>query len=149
LTGCLPSSVRTTAAAPRKDAPPQQVTLLLTFPGGISADISLSAIHPVKLHQITVAGTEAYGVFEDSLGWDEKVMIIRPGLEDPKQGAEAPHREAITLAPAEPLRLEIEAFLAAMGGGPPPASGPEEALEVVQVLAAAEQSLDTGLTVNP
>jgi predicted dehydrogenase len=146
LTGALPESVHALAAAPLHDAPPQQVDMLLSFASGVSADISLSAIHPVKLHQITVAGSAAYGVFEDSLDWDEKVTVIRPGLEDPRPGA-APRREPEALGAAEPLRREIEAFLGAIEGGRAPASEVSEAVRVVVVLAAAEHSLTSGRTV--
>lgn len=148
LAGCLPAAVRTFATAPIEGAPPQQVNILLSFADGLSADISLSAVHPVKLHQITLAGTEAYGVFEDSLGWEEKLMIIRPGLEEPEAGAGSAKREPVALVAAEPLRLEIEAFLAAIAGGPAPASGAEEALDVVRVLAAAAESLKSGRMVT-
>ncbi|MEE8084531.1 MAG: Gfo/Idh/MocA family oxidoreductase [Alphaproteobacteria bacterium] len=144
LTGCLPATVRAQAAAPLADAPPQQVNLQLTFADGPSADITLSALHPVKLHQFTIAGTEAFGIFEDSRGWDEKVSLIKPGLDGYGSGAAAPVTESRPLPPEEPLRLEMQAFLDAVGGGPPPANGAAEALEVVRVLGAAQESLDSG-----
>jgi len=148
LTGRLPSEVSAQAAAPIENAPPQQVSLLLTFPDGLTADISLSAIHPVKLHQITVAGTAAYGVFEDSQDWQDKVTIIRPGLDGGGAAAGAPASETLPLEEDEPLRLEIEAFLEAISGGPVPPSNGREALQVVRVLAAAEKSLATGNAVT-
>jgi UDP-2-acetamido-3-amino-2,3-dideoxy-glucuronate N-acetyltransferase len=139
LTGGLPREVSAQAAAPLANAPPQQVNLLLTYANGLTAEISLSAIHPVKLHQITVAGTDAYGVFEDSADWQDKVSIVRPGLAG--GGAGTPDIEVLPLEADEPLRLEIEAFLEAICGGPPPPSNGTEALEVIRVLAAAERSL--------
>lgn len=144
ITGCLPTTVRAQAAAPLADAPPQQVNLALTFADGPSADIALSALHPVKLHQFTIAGTEAFGIFEDSRGWEEKVSLIRPGLGFSGPGAAAPVTETRPLQPEEPLRLEIQAFLDAVGGGPPPPSSAPEALRVVRVLGAAQESLDSG-----
>ncbi|MDH3240043.1 MAG: Gfo/Idh/MocA family oxidoreductase [Alphaproteobacteria bacterium] len=148
LTGRLPSEVSAQAASPLENAPPQQVSLLLTYPDGLSADISLSAIHPVKLHQITVSGTAAFGVFEDSQDWQDKVTVIRPGLEGGGTAAGSPASETVPLEPDEPLRLEIEAFLGAICGGPPPPSNGREALEVVCVLAAAERSLTIGTAVT-
>jgi predicted dehydrogenase len=147
ITGCLPATVRALAAAPLAHAPPQQVNLLLTFEDGPSADIALSAIHPVKLHQFTIAGTDAFGIFEDSRGWEEKVSLIRPGLGGGDPGAAAPVSETRPLPPEEPLRLEIQAFVDAMNGGPPPPSNAAEALQVVRVLGAAQDSLDSGDTV--
>jgi predicted dehydrogenase len=121
---------------------------LLTYPDGLSADISLSAIHPVKLHQITVAGTAAFGVFEDSQDWQDKVTVIRPGLGESGNTGGTPVSETVPLEADEPLRLEIEAFLEAIAGGPPPPSNGREALDVVRVLAAAERSLTTGNAVT-
>jgi len=144
ITGRLPATVRAQSSAPLADAPPQQVNLMLTFEGGPSADIALSAIHPLKLHQFTVSGTDAFGIFEDSRDWEEKVSVIRPGLGGCGQGVAAPVLEARSLQPEEPLRLEIQAFLDAMGGGPPPPSSAAEALPVVRVLGAAQEALDSG-----
>ena len=98
----------------------------------------------MKLHQFTIAGTEAFGIFEDSRGWEEKVSLIRPGLGGSGRGAAAPVTETRPLQPEEPLRLEIQAFLDAVGGGPPPPSSAPEALRVVRVLGAAQESLDSG-----
>ncbi len=144
ITGRLPATVRAQAAAPLAHAPPQQVNLALTFEDGTSADIALSALHPVKLHQFTVAGTKAFGIFEDSKGWEEKVSLIRPGLGESGPGAAAPVLEPRPLQPEEPLRLEIQAFLDAVGGGAAPPSSAPEALRVVRVLGAAQESLDSG-----
>ena len=62
-------------------------------------------------------------------------------------GAAAPVSEARPMPPEEPLRLELQAFVDAMGGGPPPSSNAAEALGVVRVLGAAQESLDSGDTV--
>ncbi|MDX1483532.1 MAG: Gfo/Idh/MocA family oxidoreductase [Alphaproteobacteria bacterium] len=148
LTGALPAAVQGFAAAPIAGAPPQEARLLLTFAGGVSADISLSAVHPIKLHQIAVAGTSAYGIFEDSAEWADKLRLVRPGLGGYGSADTQASVEAMPLDPSEPLRLELEAFLDAIGGGGTPASGPGEALDVVRVVAAAERSIAQGIAVN-
>ncbi len=148
IAGRLPVTVQAQAANPLALALPQLVNLVLTFDDGVSADITLSAIHPVKLHQFTIAGTEAFGIFEDSRGWEEKISLIRPGLRGADQGSPTPALETRPLQPDEPLRLEIQAFLDAIGGGPPPASSIIEALPVVRVLGAAQESLDCGHAVT-
>jgi predicted dehydrogenase len=117
---------------------------LLTFAAGLSADIALSSIHPVKLHQITVSGTDAFGIFEDSRGWEDKVSLIKPGLSGYATGVATPDVETLPLQPEEPLLREIQAFLEAIGGGPPPPSSATEALQVVRVLGAAQESLNSG-----
>ena len=151
LTGRMPAKVQAQAGAPLPGVPPQLVSIFLDFEDGLSADISISAIHPVKLHQITVAGTDAFGVFEDSRDWNDKISLIRPGLEAGGQGSAAPAVEAVPLDAAdatEPLKAEIQAFVDAIGGGPMPPSHAGEGLAVVQVLAAAENSMETGEAVT-
>jgi predicted dehydrogenase len=146
LTGAMPTEIRAQAGAPIPGAPPQLVSLSLTFADGPSADISVSAIHPVKLHQITVAGADAFAVFDDTLGWDEKLSLIRPGLESGDQAAPT-KAEYLPLEPDEPLKAEIRSFLKAMAGGPTPPSHGGEGLAVVQILAAAERSMESGKSV--
>jgi predicted dehydrogenase len=148
IAGRLPSTVQAQASSPLAQAPPQLVNLVLTFDDGASADIALSGVHPVKLHQFTIAGTEAFGIFEDSRGWEEKISLVRPGLGGADQNDPTPALQTRSLQPDEPLRLEIQAFLDAISGGPPPASSIIEALPVVRVLSAAQESLDCGRSVT-
>lgn len=147
LAGRMPASVRAQGTSPLAGAPPQQVSLQLAFDDGPGADVSVSAMHPVKLHQTVVAGAGAYGVFEDTLGWEEKVSLVHPGADDPGLGAVPAVKEPVPVTPAEPLKAEIRAFLEAIAGGPAPPSDAAEGLKVVRILAAAEESLETGRAV--
>ena len=146
LAGRMPARVRAFVGAFAAPQVPQTGAVMLDFGDGLTADIAFSAIHPVKLHQITVAGSEAQGVFEDSRGWEEKLALYRPGLGRP---GEVPAREAVAVAPAEPLAEEARCFLAAMAGGPQPPSGAAEGMRVVRVLAAAARSLESGGIEHP
>lgn len=146
LAGRLPETVRAFAAAEIAEGRPQTATLALDFGGGLTGGITLSDIHPVKLHQIVVAGTVAQAVFEDSRGWDEKLALYRPGL---GAAGQAPAREALPLRPGEPLADEARAFLAAIAGGPAPVTDAAEGLWVVRVLAAAARAIATGAAERP
>ncbi|MCZ6636896.1 MAG: Gfo/Idh/MocA family oxidoreductase [Alphaproteobacteria bacterium] len=152
LNGKLPTVVRAQAETPVPGVPPQLVRISLSFENAPSADISVSAIHPVKLHQITLAGSDAFAVFDDTRDWHEKVSVIRPGLgaygRDDRPSGTAPALEAVALQADEPLKAEVRSFLDAIGGGPMPPSHGGEGLAVVQVLAAAEESLATGEAVS-
>lgn len=141
ITGELPRRVAATLQCETAPGKPQLGHLALEFAGGITADISFSNIHPVKLHQFCVAGAEGQMVFEDSKPWPEKLAHYRPGLAQP---GSAPAREAVALEPGEPLREEAEAFIAAIEGGPMPPSGAPEAIAVIRVLAAAERAAHSG-----
>ena len=152
LAGRLPSGVRATVTAPDgapgsdAGALPQAGAVMLDFDGGLSAEISFSAISPVKLHQLTVTGSAAQAVFEDSKPWPEKLTLFRPGLETLRRPVT---REAVELVPGEPLAEELRAFLMAIKGGPAPESAAPEALRVVRVLAAAARALDSGRAETP
>lgn len=141
LCGRLPREVRAFTAAPIAGAPPLAANLLLSMGDGVSADIALSSVHPAKLHQICVAGSDGYAVFEDSRPWAEKLTLYRPGLgaaDGPVAG------EAVAIEPAEPLTTEDRAFLDAIAGGPPPPSHGGEGVAVVEVVAAAEAAAASG-----
>ena len=144
ITGSMPQCVHALAQSPMPDAPPQSMTVHLLFKDGVTADIALSAIHPAKLHQITVAGSEAFGIFDDTKSWEEKVSIVAPGLGGITDGTTPQTVENIALAADEPLKREIGAFLDAMRSGAVPASHAEEGLRVVEILAAAEESIRSG-----
>lgn len=146
LAGRMPRTVSALAGAEIIDGKPQSGAIMLDFGDGLTGEIGFSAIHPVKLHQITVSGTEAHAVFEDSRPWEEKLALYRPGLDRP---GEPPVRTAIALSPGEPLAEEARSFLAAIAGGPKPPSGPREGIAVVRVLEAAARSLETGRPESP
>jgi predicted dehydrogenase len=139
--GRMPERVRAHIQAETKPGFPQAGAVALDFGDGLTAEISFSNIHPVKLHQFTVAGTGAQLVFEDSKPWPEKLTLHHPGLDS--MTAPTTH-EAIALEPCEPLAEQARAFLSAINGGPMPPSDAEEGLRVVRVLAAAAQAAESG-----
>jgi predicted dehydrogenase len=145
LTGRLPAYVRALVTA-RAGTIPQAGAVHLDFGDGLDAEISFSAISPVKLHQLTVSGDRAQAVFEDSRPWPEKLAVVRPGLD----AARGPlSRDAVELTPGEPLADEARAFLAAMAGGPEPKSAASEAIPVIRVLAAAARAIESGKPETP
>jgi predicted dehydrogenase len=145
LAGGVPVSVRGLVTA-RAGAIPQAGAVHLDFGDGLDAEISFSAVSPVKLHQLTVSGAGAQAVFEDSRPWPEKLTLCRPGLGIPRSPVS---REAVDLAPGEPLAEEARAFLTAIGGGPEPESAASEAIRVIRVLAAAARAIENGKTESP
>ncbi|MFT5540049.1 MAG: putative dehydrogenase [Alphaproteobacteria bacterium] len=144
--GRMPDRVRAHTLAETVPGLPQAGAVALDFDDGLTAEISFSNIHPVKLHQFTVAGTAAQLVFEDSKPWPEKLALHRPGL-DPTTAPMS--REPIALEPGEPLAEQARAFLSAIDGGPLPPSGAEEGLRVVRVLAAAARAAESGSFERP
>lgn len=145
LIGQLPVAVRCLVSA-KTGAIPQAGAVHLDFGDGLDAEISFSAISPVKLHQLTVSGTGGGAVFEDSRPWPEKLAIFHPGLDAVRHPLS---RKPLEITPGEPLGEEARAFLAAIGGRTEPESAVSEAIPVIRVLAAAAQSIDSGTVESP
>jgi predicted dehydrogenase len=80
--------------------------------------LEISTRHPTKRRAIRVVGTDAVAQLA---GADEPIEIV---------GA-----ERIAVAGPPPLRLELEAFLGHLAGGPPPRSSAAEGARTVAVIA--------------
>jgi UDP-2-acetamido-3-amino-2,3-dideoxy-glucuronate N-acetyltransferase len=86
-------------------------------------------------------------VFDDTLPWAEKVMLYRQPLV--WQGGTVPTAkkaagEAVVIPQEEPLRLECAHFLECCAERKAPVTDGEEGLRVLEVLNAAQRSLDYG-----
>ncbi len=116
----------------------------LSFAGGMSAHIHVSWLHPCKVRRVTVIGDAKMAVYDDT-NPAEMLKIFNKGADvhaDPvvsyRYGAiTIPHIDWI-----EPLRLECEDFVRAIRTGEQPRANGEIGLEVVRVLAAAQDALE-------
>lgn len=122
------------------------------FPSGCIANLHLSWLAPTKVRRMTVVGSKKMVVYEDT-NYEEPVKIYNKGmaaLPDPKDFGQfkatyrlgdvsSPHIEAL-----EPLRAEVDDFLARVAAGEIPDEREETALEVVAITEAAEHSLARG-----
>lgn len=121
-------------------------TTHLRFPSGIAAHVFVSWLHPFKEQRLIVVGDAGMAVFDDGRPWAEKLVLYphavrwRDGLPEPDRAAAVPE----PLAPAEPLRLECEHFLAAVRSRARPRTDAAEGLRVLRVLAAAERAARDG-----
>jgi predicted dehydrogenase len=115
--------------------------LHLGFADGMTAHIHVSWLHPCKVRRVTVIGDLRMAVYDDT-NPAEMVKIYNKGADihaDPvisyRYGAiTIPHIDWI-----EPLRLECEDFANAIRQGTRPRAHGEVGLEVVRVLAAAQE----------
>jgi len=141
ITGSLPTEV---AAAGGTYLQPGIADVTLTtmlFPGGVRAHIHVSWLHPYKEQRLVVIGSKKMASFDDVSKrleiFDRRVEI---GSGDP-----IPIRGEGTLVAfdqTEPLRLECAAFLDAVGTRRPPLTDGATGLRVLQVLQAAQRSLE-------
>ncbi len=121
----------------------------LRFPEDISAHLRVSWLDPCKVRRVTVVGSRAMVVFNDTQ-INEKVRIYDkrfiPTLEgDRYSDYQSGYHHGNVLIPsinaAEPLRLEVEDFVTGIATGRRVRSDGYSGLRVVQALEAASRSL--------
>lgn len=128
---------------------------------GLAAQIHVSWLDPCKVRRVTVVGSRKMAVYDD-LAEDERIKVFDKGVaeDDVHHGAgsddagrrPAAYRQGGTESPfvdfREPLLVEDEAFVRSALTGTRPSSDGRSGLAVVQILAAAQQSLRLGKPVD-
>jgi predicted dehydrogenase len=115
----------------------------LLFDDGVRAHIHVSWLHPFKEQRLIVIGSQQMASFDDVA----KQLVLYDQQVDFRNGEPITLRregQAVDFAPDEPLRLECQAFLAAIASRQPPLTDAASGLRVLQVLEAAQRSLVTG-----
>lgn len=117
----------------------------MRFPGNICAHIYVSWLHPFKEQKLIVTGTSAMAVFDDTQPWKDKLVIYR----NPVTWKNGSHPQAnkniaepIEVPQQEPLREECMHFLQCCLSRVPPKTDAHEGFRVLQVLQAAQESLN-------
>jgi predicted dehydrogenase len=122
--------------------------LTLHFPGNILAHVSVNWLSPRKIREITVVGSRKMAIFDD-MAVDEKVKIWNQYKEKerfvdynawPKLkfgSISVPKIES-----EEPLKLECRHFVECIKTRAKPRSDGGDGLRVLQVLRAAQESLE-------
>lgn len=146
LVGAEPSEVHAVGGYHLRDAIADTATVHLTFPAGEQAQINLSWLHPVKEHRLTVIGTEAMIVFDDSEPWERKLLLYRHGVNVAAHATATTRAEPIPIPvePNEPLKLECQHFIDCVTEGRDPITNGDEGLRVMRVLARASMAMNPG-----
>lgn len=121
----------------------------LRFSGDVHAHIHVSWLHPFKVRQLTIIGSQGMAVYDDMDAespiriYDRKVKCSgknggprAPSLTYEYGDIQLPH-----IPGAEPLRREGAHFLTCIREGATPMSDPWSGLRVVSILEAAEKML--------
>jgi UDP-2-acetamido-3-amino-2,3-dideoxy-glucuronate N-acetyltransferase len=143
--GELPNQVRCIGEAYLNQGVADVTLTTLRFPGGVNAHVHVSWINPFKEQKLTVVGSHAMLVFDDTLPWTEKLVLYRQPLV--WSGGQVPEAkkssgELVDVPEEEPLRLECAHFIECCDQRKAPITDGREGLRVLQVLNAAQQSLD-------
>lgn len=130
---------------------PDVTTTHIKFADNRAAHVFVSWLHPFKEQRLVVVGDEGMAVFDDLLGWDEKISLF-PHRVDWNGGDPVPSkadREPVPLTEAEPLSIECRHFLECLANGENPRTDGREGLRVLRVLDAAQRSIETGKPQQP
>lgn len=119
-------------------------TMQLRFASGVRAHVQTSWLHPFKEQRLTVIGSEAMAVFEDSRpDWDQRLSIYRHAIDttelEPVPKVAAP--EFIKVERREPLREECSHFVDCIASGRSPRTDGREGIRVLKVLDRAERAM--------
>ncbi|MBI1730847.1 Gfo/Idh/MocA family oxidoreductase [Candidatus Acetothermia bacterium] len=124
----------------------------LSFATGIEAHIYVSWLHPFKEQRLVVVGDRQMAVFDDTRPWEEKLLLY-PHRVDWSHGnvpvAQKSDPIAEKLESEEPLKIECLHFLNSVATRERPMSDAEEGVRVLQVLEAAQKSLEAQGTRMP
>ena len=117
----------------------------LDFPGGVGAHIFVSWLHPSKEHRLTVVGDRRMATFvDDGRGGALTVHDVGVDLVDGREVHRRNGETVVPLPPVEPLRAELIHFLECCDRRTEPLTGGRHGLEVVRLLAAADESARAG-----
>jgi UDP-2-acetamido-3-amino-2,3-dideoxy-glucuronate N-acetyltransferase len=122
---------------------------LLRFASGVRAHIFVSWLHPFKEQKLVVVGEKQMAVFNDTLGWDEKLLLYPHSIDWNENIPVANRAEAeqVVVEEYEPLRAECEHFIECMTSRERPRTDGEEGLRVLRVLNGCQSALETGRSV--
>jgi UDP-2-acetamido-3-amino-2,3-dideoxy-glucuronate N-acetyltransferase len=117
----------------------------LKFAGGVRAHVFVSWLNPFKEQKLTVVGSNAMAVFDDTKPWDQKLTLHRQYLTWTDGQIPTPTRskeESVLVPEAEPLRNECVHFLECCRERRKPRTDGQEGLRVLAVLKMAQASLE-------
>lgn len=126
---------------------PDIAHLDLAFADGMTAHIHVSWLHPCKIRRVTVIGDARMAVYDDTTP-AEMLKIYNKGADvcaDPSVSYRFGEITIPHIDWMEPLRLECEDFAHAIRSGEQPRAHGGVGLEVVRVLAEAEQAMEDRL----
>ena len=127
----------------------------ILFANGTMGHIHVSWLHPRKIRQVTIVGSQKMAVYDDT-SENEKIHIYDKGLTMPPNGngngkftAWPPnYRYGDVVIPyisnAEPLKVECNHFIKCINTGEKPRSDGWAGLKVTSILEAANTSLSNG-----
>jgi UDP-2-acetamido-3-amino-2,3-dideoxy-glucuronate N-acetyltransferase len=147
LVGELPGGVNCTGEAYLTRGTPDTTLTSLRFANGVRGHVYVSWLNPFKEQKLTVVGSKAMLVFDDTRPWAEKLVMFQDYLTWQEGRIPTPARargEPVVLDESEPLSAECTHFLECCETRTRPRTDGAEGVRVLQVLQAAQASLEKG-----
>lgn len=150
LTGRVPDRVVANGGSYLSSDVADTTLSYLDFGEGLQAHVFVSWLHPYKEQRLVVVGDEAMAVFNDVAADSEKLLVYphKAGWDGNVPLVSKAEAEPLPYEAGEPLRIECEAFVAAVRDGMPPPSDAEEGIRVLKVLDACQRALTGGEAVS-
>ncbi len=155
LVGEMPDSIHAQGGNYLHDQIADVTVSVFSFPSGVRAHVFVSWLHPYKEQRMVVVGDEKMAVFDDTKSEDKLVLYPHTiDWQDRVPIARKSEGEPVSLEWCEPLRNECSAFLESIETRTSPRTDGREALRVLRVLSACQDSLerkdnDQNLAVEP
>ncbi|RPI77441.1 MAG: oxidoreductase [Desulfobacteraceae bacterium] len=150
LAGEMPERVSSTGGNYLQEKIADVTLSTLSFASGIRAHIFVSWLHPYKEQRLVVVGDRKMAVFNDVE--PENKLLLYPHRIEWKDHLPVPDKkeaEKVVLEKKEPLREECQHFIDCVVQRIRPKTDGEEALQVLKVLQACQESLENeGRTVQ-
>jgi UDP-2-acetamido-3-amino-2,3-dideoxy-glucuronate N-acetyltransferase len=121
----------------------------ITFEDGLKGHVFCSWLHPCKEQKLIVIGDKAMAVFDDTMNWEQKLAIYDHAI-DMDATPPVPQKSEVRyekVPQGEPLRAECQYFLDLIDGQADPLTDGAEGRRVLQILAAASASIESGETI--
>jgi UDP-2-acetamido-3-amino-2,3-dideoxy-glucuronate N-acetyltransferase len=146
LAGQLPTSVQCSGEHYLTQGVADTTLTQMVFAGGLRAHVFVSWLNPFKEQKLTVVGSNGMVVFDDTKPWAEKLVVYRDYLT--WESGQVPVAKKLSgsvveVAEQEPLLNECQHFLDCCSTKQVPTTDGREGLAVLQVLDAAQRSLES------
>lgn len=152
LAGQLPVSVQCNGEHYLTKGVADTTMTQMAFGNGVRAHIYVSWLNPFKEQKLTVVGSDGMVVFDDTKPWAEKLVLYKDYLT--WTDGQVPVAKKLSGMPVvvqehEPLLSECQHFVDCCENGGIPRTDGQEGLNVLRVLDAAQQSLQSeGLRIS-
>ena len=146
--GSLPTEIVSRGGAFLQSHVHDSSMTILAYPENIVGHIFVSWLHPFKEHRIVVIGSKGMLSYEDS-SEDKKILFYEKGI-DWIQGEPIKRdgpTEVIPYDKSMPLTEELKYFVDHLNGKPVEVADAQNAMEVLEILEKASESLLTGANI--